>query len=102
MLYELSGDWGIEPDRLFAFTLRQLYEYAKGISKRRAIEENYIRRFAYLFAQANSDPKKSLPRVFDFWPIPFLDKAYLKSLGTPQENKDIKTKLMKLWQQSQN
>ena len=98
----MAGDWGIEPNRLLLFTLRQVYEYAKGIKKRRALEENQIRRFAYLFASANRDPKKSFPQITEFWPIGILDEAYHQSFGTPEENEEIKAKLMKAWQLSQN
>lgn len=98
----MAGDWGIEPDRLLSFTLRQVYEYAKGIKKKRALEENQIRRFAYLFASANRDPKRAFPQITEFWPIPVLDRAYYQSFGTPEENEEIKTKLMKAWQLSQN
>lgn len=97
----MAGDWGLEPDRLLSFTLRQLYEYANGVKKRRALEENNIRKFAYLFAQANRDPKKSFPTVNDFWPIPILDEAYYQSFGTPDENKEIKAKLIEIWQLNQ-
>lgn len=38
----------------------------------------------------------------DFWPIPVIDRVYAERFGTPEENKEIKAKLMKLWQQSQN
>lgn len=100
-MYELAGDWGIEPDRLLSFTLRELYEYAKGVRKRRAIEENQIRRFAYLFAQANRDPKRSFPQIFDFWPIPALDKAYYLNFGSKEENEELKAKLMQVWQLKQ-
>lgn len=98
-MYELAGDWGLEPDRLLSFTLRQVYEFAKGVKKKRALQENQVRRFAYLFAGANRDPKKSFPQIQDFWPIPYLDKAYIDSFGTEEENKEIKEKLIKLWQQ---
>ena len=72
------------------------------MKKRRAIEENQIRRFAYLFASANRDPKKSFPQITEFWPIAVLDEAYYQSFGTPEENEEIKAKLMKAWQLSQN
>jgi hypothetical protein len=98
----LAGDWGIEPDRLLRFTLREVYQYAKGIKKRRAIEENQIRRFAYLFAQANQDPKKRLPRITEFWPIPYLDQAFSDRFENPEKNNEIKAKLMQAWQLSQN
>lgn len=101
-MYELAGDWGLEPDRLLSFNLRQVYEYAKGIKKRRAIEENHIRKFAYLFASANKDPKKAFPQLQEFWPIPYLDRGYESTFGTPEENAEIKQKLMKLWRISQN
>lgn len=85
-----------------SFTLREVYEYAKGIKKRRALEENQIRRFAYLFASAHRDPKKASPNITEFWPIAILDEAYYQSFGTPQENEEIKAKLIKAWQLSQN
>lgn len=85
-----------------SFTLRELYQYAKGVKKKRALEENHIRRFAYLFAQANKDPKKSFPHVMDFWPIPVIDRAFSDRFGTREENEEIKAKLMKVWQLSQN
>lgn len=101
-LYETAGDWGLEPNRLLSFTLRQLYQYAKGVKKRRAVEENNIRRFAYLFAQANRDPKKSFPQLPDFWPIPIIDRAFADRFGSREENKEIKAKLIKVWQLRQN
>jgi hypothetical protein len=84
-----------------SFTLREVYEYAKGIKKRRALEENHIRRFAYLFASANRDSKKSFPQITEFWPIPVIDQAYYQSFGTPQENEEIKAKLIEIWQLNQ-
>lgn len=81
-----------------SFTLREIYEYAKGIRKRRAVEENHIRKFAYLFASTNRDPKKSFPSVSDFWPIPVIDGLTRNDFGTPQENEEIKRKLLEAWQ----
>jgi hypothetical protein len=98
----LAGDWGLEPNRLLSFTLRQVYEYAKGIKKQRAIQENHIRQFAYLFASANRDSKKSFPSMSDFWPIPLIDGFKGQGFGSPEENEEIKQKLVKAWQLSQN
>jgi hypothetical protein len=96
-LYELAGDWGLEPDRLLSFTLREIYQYAKGVRKRRSIEENHIRKFAYLFAQANRDPQKYFPKVNEFWPIPYLDQKNL-SFADTDKNTEIKTKYLNAWQ----
>jgi hypothetical protein len=101
-LYELAGDWGLEPNRLLSFTIREVYQFAKGVKKRRALEENNIRRFAYLFAQANKDPKRSFPKIQDFWPIPYLDEAFSATFDNPEKNNEIKAKLMQAWQLSQN
>jgi hypothetical protein len=101
-LYELAGDWGLEPNRLLSFTIREVYQFAKGVKKRRALEENNIRRFAYLFAQANRDAEKSFPRIQDFWPIPYLDEAFNATFDNPEKNNEIKAKLMQAWQLSQN
>jgi hypothetical protein len=81
-----------------SFTLRELYEYAKGVKKRRAVKENQIRQFAYLFASANRDPKKSFPTMSDFWPIPMIDGIISQGFGTPEENEEIKRKLIEAWQ----
>ena len=101
-MYELAGDWGLEPNRLLSFTIREVYQFAKGVKKRRALEENNIRRFAYLFAQANKDPKRSFPKIQDFWPIPYLDEAFSATFDNPEKNNEIKAKLMQAWQLSQN
>ena len=101
-MYELAGDWGLEPNRLLSFTIREVYQFAKGVKKRRALEENNIRRFAYLFAQANKDPKKSFPKIQEFWPIPYLDQAFTSTFDNPEKNSEIKAKLMQAWQLSQN
>ena len=101
-MYELAGDWGLEPNRLLSFTIREVYQFAKGVKKRRALEENNIRRFAYLFAQANKDPKRSFPKIQDFWPIPYLDDVFSATFDNPEKNNEIKAKLMQAWQLSQN
>ena len=101
-MYELAGDWGLEPNRLLSFTIREVYQFAKGVKKRRALEENNIRRFAYLFAQANKDPKRSFPKIQEFWPIPYLDQAFASNFDNPEKNSEIKAKLMQAWQLSQN
>jgi hypothetical protein len=101
-LYELAGDWGLEPSRLLSFTIREVYQFAKGVKKRRALEENNIRRFAYLFAQANKDPKRSFPKIQEFWPIPYLDQAFASNFDNPEKNSEIKAKLMQAWQLYQN
>jgi hypothetical protein len=55
-----------------------------------------------LFAQANRDPKKSFPAIYDFWSIPALDEAYYLNFGSKEENEELKAKLTRVWQLKQN
>jgi hypothetical protein len=50
-----------------------------------------------MFASAHRDPKKSFPRVDEFWPIPALDRKNPARFGNAKENNEIKAKLIQAW-----
>lgn len=95
-MYELSGVLGIDPERLFSFTFRELYHYARGITRQRAKEENSLRKIYYVIAAAHRDPKVSFPTIDQLWPIEGLDKKAEIVINLDEKKKH----LMKAWQLS--
>jgi hypothetical protein len=94
----MAGALGIDPMRLFSFTFREFLNYAKGVRRREAREENHFRRIAWLIAKANEDPKNKLPQYYDFWSIPQID-GDIREINqmTADEAKARKQKLLKAW-----
>jgi hypothetical protein len=93
---------GLLPDTLFSFTWRELYHYAKGVRIKEAKAENHMRMIGYIFARANSNPKKPFPKMNEFWPIPELDGRVQDSRKADiEEMREIKRKLERAWRLSE-
>lgn len=94
-LYELSGVLGIDPERLFSFTFRELYFYARGVTKQRSKEENSLRKIYYVIAAAHRDPKVMFPTIDQLWPIEGYDRPQVV-INLDEK----KQQLMKAWRLS--
>jgi hypothetical protein len=81
-------------------TWNELYHWGKGVRLQTARQEGWIRNLAYLIAAANRNPKKPMPSIGNFWPIPELDLA--AQVGKSEDLSQIRARLMKLWQISEN